>query len=119
MLECKIKVFVYGSLRIGFGNHSNFLGNSDFIGKAKTLPQYSIFSLGPFPGVIKNGETSIQGEIYSVTEEELGRLDSLESHPNWYKREVIETDKGDAWIYLLDSERYGDKEIIKSGIWEL
>ena len=114
----KIKVVVYGSLKEGFGNYKYHLGNANRLRDCETLPQYSLFSLGSFPGVIRGGKTSIQLEMYEVTEEELSSLDRLEGHPRFYEREVITTSEGDAWIYLLDSEKYKDYEIIESGVWE-
>lgn len=117
MTERKIKVFVYGSLKKGLGNHDWHLGNADYLGKAETLPQYSLFSLGAYPGVITNGKTSIQGELYAVTADELEGLDRLEGHPAYYKREVIDTSDGAAWMYLLPYQEYKDVPIIEEGIW--
>lgn len=114
----KVRVFVYGSLKKGFGNHEWCLGKADMLGEAETLPQYSLFSLGSFPGVRKGGVTAIQGELYDVSRDELDSLDSLEGHPSFYKREVIETSEGEAWIYLLPEDEYGEHETIPSGVWE-
>lgn len=114
----KVQVFVYGSLKQGFGNHKWHLSNSEYLGEAETLPQYSIFSLGSFPGVIKGGTTCIQGELYNVTRKELRSLDALEGHPSFYAREEIETSEGTAWIYLLPKDEYSEHEIIESGIWK-
>lgn len=116
-MENKIKVMVYGSLKKGFGNHDRHLSGAKFLGTCETLPQYSLISLGSYPGVLKGGETMIQGELYEVTPKEFEGLDRLEGHPNYYKREVIETSEGDAWIYLLPKEEYSDKVVIKSGEW--
>ena len=116
-MENKIKVFVYGSLKKGYGNHDYHLDKSEFLGKSETLPQYSLFSLGSFPGVIKGGITPVQGELYAVDEEGLQRLDRLEGHPTFYKREVIETSEGEAWIYLLPVDRYKDYPVIENGTW--
>ncbi len=115
-MENKIKVFVYGSLKKGYSNHQ-LLVNSKFISNAETLPNYSLISLGSFPGVIIGGGTMIQGEMYEVTQEEFSRLDRLEGHPSFYKREIIETSKGNAWIYLLPEKEYSGYDIIKSGEW--
>lgn len=113
----KVKVFVYGSLKQGFGNHEYHLGQSRMLGKAETLPQYSLFSLGAYPGVIKGGVTAVQGELYEVNDDELRNLDRLEGHPSYYQREVIETSEGEAWIYLLPEDEYQDFETIESGEW--
>jgi len=116
-MKDKIKVMVYGSLKRGFGNHSYHLGNSEYLGKVETLPQYTMFSLGGFPGVIPNGKTSIQGELYNVTERELRTLDRLEGNGSFYTREVIETSEGEAWIYLLPEDKYNHYEAIEDGVW--
>jgi len=117
MSKNNIKVFVYGSLKQGFGNHNYHLDNSDFLGKSETLPQYSLFSLGAYPGVIKGGITAVQGELYGVNAEGLQRLDRLEGHPNYYHREKIETSEGEAWIYLLPEDQYKDYKVIEDGNW--
>ena len=114
----KTKVFVYGSLKKGFGNHPYHLGKAHFVSTAVTLPQYSLFSLGAYPGVCKGGITQVEGEVYEVDKQELDSLDRLEGHPNYYKREVIETSEGDAWIYLLPQDKYNDHPVIESGVWE-
>ena len=118
MSKRKTKVFCYGSLKRGFGNHPYHLGKADYLGVAVTLPQYSLFSLGSYPGVINGGVTAIEGELYEVNDEELSSLDRLEGHPSYYKREEIETSEGVAWIYLLPQDRYKDTPIIENGIWE-
>jgi len=110
-----MKVFVYGTLKKGRGNH-HLLSQSKFLGTAETLPQYTMVSLGAFPGVIENGITQIQGEIYEVNAEQLVRLDRLEGHPNFYRRDEIETSEGKAWIYLLPPE-YLQHTRIASGEW--
>ena len=61
------RVFVYGTLLSGFGNHARLLaGRSKMIGEAQTYAEYTMVSLGGFPGVIEGGDTSIQGEVYEV-----------------------------------------------------
>jgi gamma-glutamylcyclotransferase (GGCT)/AIG2-like uncharacterized protein YtfP len=116
-MENKIKVAVYGSLKKGYGNHDWHLKDAEYLGQAETLPQYSLFSLGSYPGVIKGGSTCVQLELYNVNEEELNNLDRLEGHPSYYQREEIETSEGTAWIYLLPEKEYKDYEVIADGNW--
>jgi len=116
-LDTKITVFVYGSLKKGYHNHNYHLDNSIHLGTAETLPQYTLFSLGSYPGVIKDGIHSIKGEMYEVNEDQLENLDMLEGHPGYYKREVIETSEGKAWIYLLPEDQYPDVVPIEDGNW--
>ena len=59
------------------------------------------------------GEDSIIGEVWSVDEETFAYLDAIEGYPDFYDRRIIETSKGDAWIYFIkDVEMYtGVKQI--------
>lgn len=82
-------VFVYGTLRKGYGNN-RLLTNATFLGKAKTNEKYGMFG-GIIPFVNKRSNSyQITGEVYSVTDDELARLDALEGHPDWYYRETID-----------------------------
>lgn len=101
----KFKVFVYGTLKKGFGNNY-LLRDSKFIGEATTVEKYALYISG-IPFVTKDEKIShIQGEVFEVTKETLLKLDSLEGHPNWYKREEIfvtlnkSKKKLKAWIYF-------------------
>jgi len=115
-------VFVYGTLRPGHGNN-RLLSNAVHIGQAVTNPAdtYNMFLShldGGIPFVVRRSVEEnlhtpvsdiIVGDLYQVTDEELRRLDALESHPNWYCREEvnIKVAVGDghlsttAWMYLL------------------
>lgn len=75
----KHNIFIYGSLKRGFSNHSLLAGQS-FIAVAHTQPRYKLYSLGGFPGMIENAQNgcSIEGEIWSVDTACLARLDELE-----------------------------------------
>ena len=124
-----IRVFVYGSLLNGLGNHY-ILGNSTFLGRGVTdYPEYRMVSLGLFPGVIHTdraqGETyCIEGELYEVTEAVLERLDYLEGHPDFYNRRltsvyVPETEEvHTAWIYLLTEDYLDQYDEVRSGDWK-
>lgn len=99
------QVFVYGSLKRGFGNHGVIRGQ-EFVGEGETSDnKWDMFSMGGYPGVIY-GEMKISGEIYEVDEEGMKGLDRLEGNGSFYTREVIETTHGKAWMYVLP-ERAG------------
>lgn len=115
------KVAVYGTLRKGNGNNM-ILTESKFLGSTKTLPKFEMFSLGGCPG-IREGDTSLTIEVYEVNQCTLERLDRLEGYrgvgqPNFYEREEVETEFGDALIYTLRDDRFMDQAIISSGDWE-
>lgn len=107
------KVFVYGSLKMGYGNH-HILSSSKFLGNDLTKhDMYRMFSFGGFPGVIESpGQhgTYISGEVYEVDEETMKKLDILESNGFFYKREIVELSYwGNAWMYL--TIHYDDSDL--------
>lgn len=117
-MSTNAKVAVYGSLRSGHGN-SYLLESANFVGIGETKQQeFTMRSMGGFPAVYKGGKNKIVVEVYEVTPEQLGRLDRLEGHPNWYQREVVETTLGPAEMYIMPmSERETILPVIKSGDW--
>ena len=93
------RVFVYGTLKRGHGNHL-LLCASRFLGECHTPPVYSLHDLGFFPGLVSGGQTSITGEVYEVNDDTLEALDVLEGYPRFYDRELIDTPYGAAWVYV-------------------
>lgn len=96
------KVFVYGTLKKGFPNH-HVLKNADFVGKATTTGGgFAMATNGFYPAVWRGaGPANVQGEVYEVSSLTLGRLDILEGHPGFYRREPVETTQGQVEMYLL------------------
>jgi gamma-glutamylcyclotransferase (GGCT)/AIG2-like uncharacterized protein YtfP len=115
-------VFVYGSLKNGLSNH-HILDGATYIGQGWTAPNFTMLNLGWFPGVVLGGTSQIEGELYEVDERTLHRLDRLEGHPDFYRREPITIKTKDARveavIYLLPLEwlekGYG---AVPNGVWE-
>lgn len=101
----KHKVFVYGSLKKGFGN-SQLLETAKFICEDTTKESsFNMFSFGGFPGLNRGGAFKISGELYEVDDIDLARLDRLESNGSFYQREQVELDSGDkAWMYITIQE---------------
>lgn len=95
-------VFVYGSLKLGYGNHP-ILGASPLRDVTRTVSRnFTMVSLGGFPGVELGGSYNIEGEVYEVTDEVLARLDRLESNGSFYQRYQTFLANGDtAWMYCL------------------
>lgn len=113
-------VLVYGSLREGFGNH-RLLHGSTKLGEINTEPKFTMYSLGGFPGVVPSGNTSIKGEVYSVSESTLRRLDQLEGYPHFYDKFNLETKFGPAVMYILSDEFLSTRsrvfQEVQSGDW--
>ncbi len=68
-------LFVYGSLLKGESDHS-FLRHSDCLGPSTTKVGYRLVELGAFPALIETGDKAIEGELYSVTHEDLMAIDA-------------------------------------------
>lgn len=113
-------IFVYGTLRKGFGNHRRFLNNpgAEFIGNAVTKEKYAMYASG-IPFVNKNHKVSnIKGEVYLVDLYVLKNIDALEGHPDWYYREKVDCILDDgkeikAWIYFNNFA--SEESIVESG----
>ncbi|MCB9740449.1 MAG: gamma-glutamylcyclotransferase [Deltaproteobacteria bacterium] len=113
-------VFVYGTLRRGEGNHG-LLATAEFLGKARTAPDFLLFDLGAYPAVVVQPDgqgTAIVGELYAVDGTTLAQLDALEEHPDYYVRREIELPGGPrAWIYVLDAAEVALARPIHCGDW--
>ncbi|MES9865996.1 MAG: gamma-glutamylcyclotransferase family protein [Candidatus Thiodiazotropha sp. LLP2] len=109
------KVFVYGTLKRTQVNHQ-LLNSATYLGLFNTQPYYKMFHLGGYPGVVKGGSTSIQGEVYQVDVLSMNKLDRLEGYPHAYTRELIQTPWGNAWIYLYRGSIEG-RIAIPTGVW--
>lgn len=121
--------FIYGTLLVGYGNHSVMQrGGGEFVCSA-VLPDYEMFSFGMFPGVRPAQGAQVIGEVWDV--KDLRPLDMLEGHPNFYLRTpvtVYEAIDGQMYPYseggkVLDVETYvpvGDYSsypLVSSGSW--
>lgn len=85
------KVFVYGTLKRGWGNHRILeVPDAVFMGNAMTKEKYfNMVSLKNFPAVTRGGDCSIIGELYRVKKPVLDQMDVLEGHPSFYERSII------------------------------
>lgn len=113
-------VFVYGSLKKNGMLHDYYLSKSKYVGKSKTkdrmlllVPTTKTDKTQWFPAMYKElpqADTTdykyIEGELYRVSAKTLQSLDIAESHPDFYKREVIDIVVGDkvvkAWCYFCN-----------------
>lgn len=113
----KTLLAVYGSLKEGFQNHE-FLANSDHIANMKLQGGYTMVDLGPFPGIVLKGNTSIYVELYQLNDElTLERIDRLEGYPYFYQKTVVTTPYGEAIMYYLP-DTYLKYPVVCNGFWE-
>jgi len=120
-MDKKILVAVYGSLRQGLHNH-RLLESSNYLGDFNTEPIYSLYSLGSFPGLKENGNTSVVMEVYEVTEAVARNVDSLEGYTpggnnTFYDKISIETPWGTASVYTYVNE-LPQSSLVESGDWK-
>lgn len=109
-------LFVYGTLRKGFGNH-RVMSEARWVGPGRTTARFDL-RVDDLPFVVPGATSRVRGEVYEIDEAQLERLDAFEGHPQWYRREQIgvELDDGTtllAWMYIYLGEPRG--RIIPSG----
>ena len=84
-------LFVYGTLKRGCSNHAQ-ISDQTFVGPARTIPGYRLFDLGGYPCIVRAADDreGVVGEVWSVEEKALRRLDEFEGvHEGLYFRTPI------------------------------
>lgn len=116
------KIAVYGSLRKGLGNHG-VIKDAKFLGDFESQPEYTMYSIGgSFPGLVNEGNTSVQMEVYEVGEatfEDVNNLEGfiVEDDPyNMYNRVLIDTPYGPAYSYIYNGNTT-TLFVVESGDW--
>ena len=128
MLAETIKVAVYGEyLKKENGNDHEFFKGSKFLGSCESLPLYTMYDLKNFPGVVRNGTTSITLDVYEITRDKLKKFDKMQNYDilendntlNTFIRKICWTPFGVAKIYFYNSLENNVKipRIIKYGNW--
>jgi len=105
----KSVIFCYGTLKKG-QCRGKVLSDQKFLGNAKTIPAYSLFNCGTYPALVKQGNTSVEGELYEVDEDCLKRLDRIEGAPFLYKQAKVELETHPE----LDCKTYIYQQSVKS-----
>jgi gamma-glutamylcyclotransferase (GGCT)/AIG2-like uncharacterized protein YtfP len=111
------RVFVYGTLLRGEGNH-RLLARARLLREARTEATFELRDLGAFPGLVRGGAHAVAGEVYEVDADTLAALDRLEGHPRFYRRTLIALADGErVEAYLLAPEQVDGCPVIASGSW--
>ena len=100
-----MNLFVYGTLKRGFPNHSVIAGaGGTFVCNGITEPKFNLISLGAYPGMVE-GVVRVRGEVYGV--KGLGLTDHLEGYPHFYNRKIVDiitiNGRVKAWVYILNN----------------
>lgn len=72
-------IFVYGTLKRRGSNH-RFLAGQQFMGEARTVSGYVLYSLGDYPGMVRSSDLAhfVTGEVWQVDPAGVAKLDKLE-----------------------------------------
>lgn len=113
---------VYGTLRKEKSN-SYLMSGSKYLGKTR-INGFKMYSMGGFPAINKNNNSSIEIEVYEITDiNQLNRIYNLEgyngirnSSDNWYDTTDIDTVWGKAEIFYFKNEI--NRKTIEDGIWK-
>lgn len=119
------RVFVYGTLKKGHGNHNNFLQEAKDLGQAQL--EGIMFHLGGFPAInLAEKFSVIRGEVYECTWDHIVAMDQLEGvGNNFYERVEVKVDsmylgaRGIVWTYVFNRERAIERGqwVVPSGYW--
>jgi len=88
--------------------NAQWLGDHQIVG-------FDLYNLGHYPGVVE-GEGSVYCEVYRIDASTLGELDALRTKNGEYKRQLIQTPYGSAWLYVYQRSVTG-RTHIASGDW--
>ncbi|WP_312212492.1 gamma-glutamylcyclotransferase [Pseudescherichia sp.] len=108
-----MRIFVYGSLRRKQGN-SHWMTNAQWLGD-HSVEDYQLYSLGHYPGAVP-GPGHVLGEVYRIDAETLAELDELRTAGGEYKRQLIQTPYGSAWMYVYQLS-VDEHTRIETGNW--
>lgn len=119
---------VYGTLSTGYWN-SRLLDGHKSLGSTR-VTGYKLYRGGypgsvPFASKTGNPEDVIVVELFEVNAHDFPstwvHVDSLEGHPDWYRREVVTTEAGlDAWMYVYPVDvlqEYPMRNEVTGGDW--
>lgn len=107
----QLPVFVYGTLRKGYGNYEWALKDRTTKEVYGVLSGYRMYAVSTFPGIVEGGEGAVIGELMYFTDPDimmhLDRLEGYdathESRSMYLRRKVsVHTADGpvEAWTYI-------------------
>ena len=97
------RVFVYGTLKMGWGNNHRILGEAEFVGEAETLGKFKLVgTVFPYALCLDGPDTyPVRGEVYEVNQGEEMMMDILEGIPHHYQKVEVETTLGPCFMYVV------------------
>jgi gamma-glutamylcyclotransferase (GGCT)/AIG2-like uncharacterized protein YtfP len=96
-------LFVYGTLQRHGSNYERFLRSSKFIGEGILLG-YSLYDMNNYPGIKKNPEDKVKGELFEINDDTLAKINYLEGEGHLFalKDAVAKVDENliDVKVYV-------------------
>lgn len=93
------------------GMRNRVLAGQRFLGEARTRPQYVLFDLGAYPGLVLSAEEgrAIHGELYEIDAGLITRLDRIEGAPSLFRLGPVRIDgyPGDVFAYFYQPATEG------------
>lgn len=120
VLTGRFNVAVYGTLKNGKSNHNYYLYDGKFVGHGDTKQKYPLTIEGlPYMHKAPGKGHNVEVEVYNVDKWTLDRLDRLEGHPHFYKREMIDIKMDDGsvmkcWVYFIVTRDWVGKKLYKT-----
>ena len=112
-------LFVYGSLMRG-EPANRLLEGARFVAESSTAPGFALVDFGDWPGMLREGDGAVRGELYAIPEALVPTLDRYEDHPAVFLRQEIDLADGTrAEAYLIRAESARGRPRIASGDWRL
>lgn len=114
-----MKYAVYGTLRLNQGNYNWCLRNKSEHLKTEKLNGFKMYSVGGFPAVIEDENSSIEVDIFEVNDKNVEEdMDMLEGYnPNNPESSMyIKKRINDMYIYIWNGDVH-NLELIESGNW--
>jgi gamma-glutamylcyclotransferase (GGCT)/AIG2-like uncharacterized protein YtfP len=85
------------------GVRHRVLAEQRFLGEGRTHPQYALYDLGAYPGLVSSESgRMIHGELYEIDDSLIARLDRIEGAPDLFRLDpiLIEDHPGDVFAYF-------------------
>jgi len=118
VLETNV-IAVYGTLKKDFSNYYHYLRGSKYVGGGTTKDKYPLIKDGlPYMLNKKGIGHNVEVDVFKVTDEVFKKIDGLEGHPQWYRREQIPVlVKGKeivCWLYFNPKELKPHHKFLKT-----
>lgn len=109
------RMAVYGTLKRGKCNHHVLGPDAKRVG-VSFLPDYSMYSLGGFPGIKFEPPESEGIEVEIYEDFDLKAVDNLEGEGVMYRREIVNIRGEDAYIYVFIPP-VSNYKLVPNGNW--